>query len=348
MNKKERMRVRLVNNAKRLLAVGLVFIILPMISSCSNEDEDEDLIGTWYRMSDFDGLARSDASSFTINNKGYLVGGYDGKERFTDTWEYDMDANNWTQKAPFPGVARNSGIAFTLNGKGYYGTGYDGENNLKDFWEYDPATNSWTQKADFPSTARYGALAFAIGDKGYVGCGYDGNYQKDIYAYNPNSNTWEQSISIGGSKRMGGTAFVVNDIAYVCGGQNNAEYVDDFWSFDPTTSQWKELRDISNTSDDDYDDDYFITRANGIAFVIDETVFFTCGESGSLRTDTWKYYPTLDIWTQVMDFKGSARTVAVGFSSGRRGFVATGKSSTYRFDDIWELKPDEYDSDFYD
>ncbi len=133
MNKKELMRVRLVNNAKRLLAVGLVFIILPMISSCSNEDEDEDLIGTWYRMSDFDGLARSDASSFTINNKGYLVGGYDGKERFTDTWEYDMDANNWTQKAPFPGIARNSGVAFTLNGKGYYGTGYDGENNLKDF-----------------------------------------------------------------------------------------------------------------------------------------------------------------------------------------------------------------------
>ena len=72
---------------------------------------------------------------------------------------------------------------------------------------------------------------------------------------------------------------------------NNGEYVDDFWMFDPSTESWTQLRDIADTSDDDYDDDYNIARMNGVAFVIDGAVYLTCGESGSLRSDTWKYYP---------------------------------------------------------
>lgn len=33
----------------------------------------------------------------------------------------------------------------------------------------------------------------------------------------------------------------------------------------------------------------------------------------------------------------------VAFSNGTRGYIATGKSSTYRFDDIWELHTYDYD-----
>ena len=113
--------------------VTFLLAMLPFIMGACGSDEDEDLIGTWYRVSDFDGLARSDASSFTIGNKGYLVCGYDGKKWLSDLWEYDMEQDFWTQKASMPGTARNSAVAFTVNGKGYLGTGYDGENYLKDF-----------------------------------------------------------------------------------------------------------------------------------------------------------------------------------------------------------------------
>ena len=41
--------------------------------------------------------------------------------------------------------------------------------------------------------------------------------------------------------------------------RNNGEYVDDFWKFDPSTESWTQLRDISDSSDEDYDDDYTIT-----------------------------------------------------------------------------------------
>jgi len=316
------------------------------MSSCGGDDDD-DLIGKWYRMSDFDGLARSDASSFTIGTKGYLVGGYDGKKRLSDLWEYDMQLDFWTQKADMPGIARNSAVAFAVNSKGYIGTGYDGDNNLKDFWEYDPSGNVWTQKADYPGSARYGAVAFGLSGKGYVGCGYDGNYLKDFYSFNPTSDSWEQIISIGGSKRMGATSFVIDDIAYICCGQNNGDYIYDFWKYDQSSGMWTQLRDISNTSDDDYDDDYNIVRTNGVSFVIDGSAYLACGESGSVRSDSWKYIPSQDLWENVAKFKGTARTATASFSNGERGFVVSGKSSTYRFDDIWELHPYEYDDDDY-
>ena len=250
-----------------------------------------------------------------------------------------MERDTWTQKADFPGTARNSAVAMAVDEKGYLGTGYDGTNYLNDFWEFNPTTNTWAQKADFPGSGRYGAVAFGVNGKAYIGCGYDGNYLKDFYAFNPVANS--------GTKRQGATSFVINGIAYVCCGQNNGEYVDDFWKFDPSTESWTQLRDISDSSDEDYDDDYTITRTNGVAFVIDGAAYLTCGESGSLRSDTWKYYPATDLWENVAKFKGTARTATASFSSGEKGFVVSGKSGTTQFDDIWELHPNEYDDDEY-
>ena len=68
--------------------------LLPLVMVSCGDDDDDDLMGKWYRVSDFDGLARSDASSFSIGNKGYLVCGYDGTNRLSDLWEYDMDTKS--------------------------------------------------------------------------------------------------------------------------------------------------------------------------------------------------------------------------------------------------------------
>ena len=80
-----------------------------------------------------------------------------------------------------------------------------------------------------------------------------------------------------------------------------------------------------------------ITRTNGVAFVIDGAAYLTCGESGSLRSDTWKYYPATDLWENVAKFKGTARTATASFSSGEKGFVVSGKSGTTQFDDIGDF-----------
>ena len=307
---------------KRLFLFLLALLPLVMISC--GDDDDDDLIGKWYRVSDFDGLARSDASSFSIGNKGYLVCGFDGTNRLSDLWEYDMDRDTWTQKANFPGTARNSGVAMAVDGKGYFGTGYDGSNKLSDFWEYDPTANSWTQKADFPGGARYDAVAFGVDGKGYVGCGYDGSFLKDFYVFDPDTDSWEQ-LYFDGSKRSGASAFVIDDKAYI----------------------WTQLRNISDTSEESYDDEYAIARVSAATFVIDGSAYLTCGESGSLCTDTWKYSPSTDLWENVAKLKGGSRKAQASFSNGKRGFVLAGMSGLIRFDDVWEFHPDEYDKDDY-
>ena len=88
----------------------LVFLLtmLPVIiTSCSNDDEDEDLMGKWHRVSDFDGLARSEATSFTIGNKGYLTGGYDARKHLNDLWEYDMEQDSWKNSVGYEANKNN-------------------------------------------------------------------------------------------------------------------------------------------------------------------------------------------------------------------------------------------------
>ena len=341
------------NVFERLFLLLLTMFSVTMVSCKEDDDiipDDDDtedcLMGKWYRISDFDGVPRSDVASFTIGDYGYLVCGFDGTSRLSDFWEYDMDRDTWTQKANFPGAARNSGVAMAVDGKGYFGTGYDGSNKLDDFWEYDPAANSWTQRADFPGGARYDAVAFGVDGKGYVGCGYDGSFLKDFYVFDPDTDSWEQ-LYFDGSKRSGASAFVIDDKAYICCGLNNGVYADDFWRFDPSTGIWTQLRNISDPSEESYDDEYAIARVSAATFVIDGSAYLTCGESGSLCTDTWKYSPSTDLWENVAKFKGVSRKAQASFSNGKRGFVLAGMSGLIRFDDVWEFHPDEYDKDDY-
>ena len=76
--------------------------------------------------------------------------------------------------------------------------------------------------------------------------------------------------------------------------------------------------------------------------------FLTCGErSGSAVSTTWEYDPQNDLWTERTEFEAGGRSEAVAFSLNDRGYVLTGKSAAYQYDDMWEFFPrdehDEYD-----
>jgi N-acetylneuraminic acid mutarotase len=334
-NKKQNMTYK---EVKRWIKALVLILTMPFFYSCNNGDVA--LVGNWIRLSDFDGIPRSDAVGFSIGNKGYLGTGYDGDDRHTDFWEYDVTRNSWTQKADIPGVARNGAIGFGTDTKGYLGLGYDGKNKLKDFYEYDPASNTWTQKADFGGTARYGAVAMTISNKGFVGTGYDGVYLKDIWQYDPSNDTWTQKASIGGSKRRDAACFVINGKGYILTGIDNGSYLTDFWEYDPGADLWAKKRAIDNLSDESYDDKY--STIKGIC-----KVGFTVNGKGYLATggqttgiETWEYNPSTDLWIEKTSFEGTIRQDAVGFGIATRGYILTGKSSSYYFDDIWGFDPD--------
>ncbi|WP_153638575.1 kelch repeat-containing protein [Prolixibacter sp. NT017] len=308
--------------------------------SCGNSSDSE-LIGNSVKLSDFEGVSRSDAVGFTIGDRGYVGTGYDGTDRLTDFWAYDPAKNTWIQCADFPGEGRNGAVGFAVGDKGYVGTGYDGIEKLKDFYQYDPSTNTWTQKADFPGTARYGAIGFGIDSLGYLGTGYDGNYLKDMYAYNPTTDTWKHVTSVGGSKRRDAVAFVINGKAYVGTGVDNGIYEDDFWEYDPATDTWTEKNRLSDATAQSFDDDYAMTGSNRVAFAIGDRGFVATGGQGVAGTDIWEYNSSTDLWEQIHDFEGSGRTEAVGFAIGNVGYITTGRSSSYYFDDLWGIHPDD-------
>jgi N-acetylneuraminic acid mutarotase len=313
-----------------------------IFSGCKgNNDTTTNLIGNWVELSDFEGVARSDAAAFSINDKGYVTTGYDGDDRLKDLWEYDPVRDFWIQKADFPGNARNGAVAFGTSTKGYVGTGYDGSDKLKDFWEFNPDSNKWTQVSDFAGSARYGAIAFSIDNKGYVGTGYDGNNLKDFWMYNPETNEWIQKVSVGGSKRRDAVGFVINGKGYVCTGINNSVYESDFWEYDPVADLWTGKRDIANISSEKYDDDYNIVRTNAVAFSANGIGFVVSGGKGTFTGETWAYDPGTDLWVQKTTLEGATRMEAVSFTLANKGYVMTGRSGGYYYDDIWCFYPND-------
>lgn len=290
---------------------SLLGMMLPLVllagSSCT--DDDEYTQGQWMKRSGFEAEPRAYACSFTIDEKGYLCGGFRGanKEYMNDLWVYDMNNNNWEQLANMPTVGRKYATGFALNGKGYVTTGSvkDGSysNYVADTWEYDPVSDSWTQKDDYKGGPRDGALAFVIGGYAYVGTGHNEDTQgsyKDFYRFDPNAaagSQWTKDVGNGGGpeKRAYGTAFVIDGYAYIATGYRSGVTAD-YWKYDPDQDLWY------GDSDDDF----------------------------TPLTDVHNNYSG-----------ASSRDGAVSFSNGKRGFVLTGQSGGSYFDDVYELLPDE-------
>lgn len=338
-----------------LLKKWTFLLLVPafLIASCKSSTTTVELQGNWVSWFSFNGNARSEAVCFTIDNKTYVGTGLnDASKRLKDFWEYNAATGLWRKVKTLPedAVARSGAVAFSVGGKGYVGTGYDDNGNrLKDFYEYTPGVNatdsgSWKPVADFVGTARQGATAFAIGSKGYVISGDDGSYLKDFWEYNPAADSWTEK-AFNGNKRREGVAFVVGEKAYFGTGINNGSIVYDFWEFDPKISdlakQWTRKRDISNVSEETFDDDYTtIARSNAAAFVIGGKGFITTGENGGNVSDCWQYDPATDVWIKKTAFEGRSRTGALGFSVNGKGFIMTGRSGSDPFDDLWEFYPD--------
>ncbi|MBK0370281.1 Kelch repeat-containing protein [Flavobacterium agrisoli] len=326
-------------NLKRIVLALTIFTSL-LTTGCSNDNDDDDLLGNWIRKSAFDGPARSSAVAFIIDNYVYIATGYTGDAYLKDLWVYNSEGDYWEQKADFTGIARSAASAFELDGNGYIGLGYDGTNKLKDFYQYNPNTNTWTQKADFAGTARYSAVGFQVGGKAFFGTGYDGNYLKDFYQYNPTADSWNIVSGFSGNKRRNATVFIIDDKAYLGTGINNGAYQTDFWMYDPTTEAWTKKRDLNDDEDDH--DDYNIARSNAVSFSMDGLGYVGTGESSKT---IWEYNPSTDLWKEKTALEGSGRTDALGISINNRGFIILGRSGSSYYDDCWEFKPQQEQDD---
>jgi hypothetical protein len=297
----------------------------------------------WRKMANLPGAGRYSAVGFAIGNKGYVGTGFGVGGKFKDFWEYNSLTDTWTQKADLPGAARQDGVGFAIGNKGYVGLGVTGTTNTlaKDFWEYDPSTNTWTQKADFGGTARAGSTAFAVGTKGYVGTGRTSSgapvtYSKDFWEYNPTNNTWTQKTDFAGTARAYATSFTIGSKGYV-GTGNDGAYKNDFYEYEPATDTWTAKANYGGSARE---------AASGFALEYNSRGYIGWGYSGSdftgglWRLDMWEYNPASNSWTQKAQFTTVARSNAVGFAIGMKGYMLTGiVANATNSNEIYEFTP---------
>lgn len=79
-------------------------------------------------------LLRSNASSFVINNLGYLVCG----DNSTSVWQYDPSSDYWTEKTGVEASGRIDAVGFAVNNRGFIMSGRLGTSYLDDLLEFKP------------------------------------------------------------------------------------------------------------------------------------------------------------------------------------------------------------------
>ncbi len=336
-----------------VFSIGAISMLMLILASCGGSDPSPTTTkkGSWDKKADFGGITRGNAVGFVIDNKAYVVGGYnaDGNNRLKDMWQYDAAANSWIKKADFPGTARSQAVAFVIGGKGYVGTGLDDvSNRLKDFYEYNPANNQWTKIADFADGttfgARYGCVAFSVNNRGFVGAGYNGNAQSDLWEYLPGTNTWAQRASLS-AKRVNAAAFVIDNAAYVIGGTNNNTSVRNVEKYVPAADAagaWEQKAQLTQRDKNGNSIAQPISRDFAGTFTIDGLGYITTGSvGGATFGDTWQYNPTTDVWVEYYSLskEASQRDGSVTFAIGNFGYITTGRSGNLRFDDTWVFDP---------
>jgi hypothetical protein len=142
----------------------------PNLSDTWEYDQVSD---SWLQKASLGYIGRDGAVGFSIDNKGYIVGGQvvfpNGMIYLKEVLAYDPATNSWTQKEWFAGANRAYASAFVIDDRAYVGGGKAGSAKFKDFYKYNPATNNWSSIADIvPATIERSLYGFSINSRGYV------------------------------------------------------------------------------------------------------------------------------------------------------------------------------------
>jgi N-acetylneuraminic acid mutarotase len=314
---------------KKIITLSIL-IFLPALMFAQNN---------WERKTSLTGSQRARSVSFSIANRGYIVGGEDTLDvELNDCWEYDPGSDSWTQKASLPAIGRRDAVGFSIGTKGYCGTGIDMPdaylgNTLSDFWEYSPATNTWVQKASFPgnfSQGIYFATGFAVSAKGYIVCGKIGSsyYSSEVWQYNPATDSWLQKTNFPGGVRYGQSNFVLNGKAYVGCGTDENWFTNDFWEYNPATDFWLQKANFPGSS-----------RGFASGLAVGGKGYMGMGTDGGFKDDWFEYDVASDSWSVKATFPDGGRRSCPTFVISGAGYLMMGKGVTGKHRDLWQYVP---------
>lgn len=268
---------------------------------------------SWVIRPNFPSTSRTAVGSFSIESKGYFIGGETATAtNLVDTWEYNTETNSWTQKANYPGVGTQKGVAFSINGIGYYGFGTAGGQ----LFSYNPQSNTWTQKATctIPSISFWSTTYFVIGTKAYF---LDQNNK--FFIYDSVTDSYTSLSDFTGQRRVTGVGFSINNKGYVCTGLNATSagniMLNDLWEYNPLNNTWTQKTALPATG-----------RYASFGFSFNNKGYVLGGETNTsaMTNQFWEYNPTTDSWFVLPNYIGGSRNYLSGFVSNNSVYAGFG------------------------
>jgi uncharacterized repeat protein (TIGR01451 family) len=283
----------------------------------------------WEQTSTFPGILRHSSGSFTLNNSGFIVGGYGiNNQVLSDVWKYDAYNDSWTQLNDIP-VAVFGASFFVINDTAYMTNGWmNAAGNPNDsLYRYEELTDTWTSISVYPGTPAYTCATFVLNNKAYIGIGYS-PYTKELWEYDPLTNSWTAKANFIGTNRQNGTSFVLNNIAYYGLGATSSSAKSDIFSFDPIADTWTLVGNFPGGP-----------RYATTTFTINNKAYIGCGSDiSNFYNDFWEYDPSILTWTQLDDFAGTERHATNHFVINGIGYSGLGRSATFQ-PGFWKFIP---------
>ncbi|KAL3990981.1 Kelch motif family protein [Acanthocheilonema viteae] len=171
----------------------------------------------WKRVKTFEDDRRvAYHESIVIDNKLYIIGGFEGTQYFNTVRCYDSETKEWCELAPMH-YARCYISACEINGTIIVAGGSDGRLRLRTAEIYDASKNQWT-KIRSMIQRRSDAAACAMGGKMYVAGGYTGEIVlQTVEMYIPEMDIWTE-IAHMTSPRSGLACAANTDFMLIAGG----------------------------------------------------------------------------------------------------------------------------------
>ncbi|GCC53496.1 hypothetical protein SanaruYs_37410 [Chryseotalea sanaruensis] len=316
--------------------------------------------GTWKKLSDFPGEGLVNATGFSVDGKGFIVG---SRTDFTDAqvWEYDPNLDSWNRKndAPFSTIGSTS---FVINNRGFLYCDL--------LWEYNSDLDTWSKLNDYPiytyeHKGCKGVSSFVIGDKAYIGAGV-GNLNEGLLEWNSVTNEFT-SLTSSFSPRLNpnrsyASMFSLGNKGYVVGGE--------MWFYEEDESVIEyDIPNLSSSYRGSFDNDrgYDASRKEMVSFVVQGQAFIgmgygefplTYGTNVGSQFDFYRYEPNGNRWIPQTypvyvddqdDIHFLDRAGGVSLVIGDRAFMGLGEDREYNRDtesfdtslytDFWEFIP---------
>ncbi|MDQ3928111.1 MAG: S-layer homology domain-containing protein [Chloroflexota bacterium] len=180
---------------------------------------------------------RNQAMSASINDKFYVLGGYNSNySEAANLYRLNTasPASGWTTLASMP-VRAYGTQAVAIGNKIYVPGGYGTDGPIDNMQIYEAGANEWSEGAKLP-TARGGLAAVAYNGKLYMfgGAGANNEPVSRVYTYDPATDTYARKVDMPGPA-YNASAVVHNGRIYVIGGSG---YYYAHFVYNPDSDQW--------------------------------------------------------------------------------------------------------------